>query len=63
MHAAMRPYATAGVAMVGASVIAVTPIAPSQPDIRIANPAVSLAAASVANIPANLMVVSGIRCK
>ena len=55
MHAAMRPYATAGVALVGASVIAVTPIAPSQPDIRIVDPTVSLAAASVANIPANLI--------
>jgi hypothetical protein len=54
MHAAMRPYATAGVALVGASVIAVSPIAPP-PDIRIANPAVSLTAASIANVPANLI--------
>ncbi len=37
MHTAVRAYATAGVALVGASVIAVTPIAPP-PDIHIANP-------------------------
>jgi hypothetical protein len=55
MPAALRPYVTAGVALVGASVISVTPIAPSQPDIRVANPAVRLAAASIANIPANLI--------
>ena len=54
MHASVRPYVTAGVALVGASVIAVTPIAAS-PDIRIADAAVSLAAASVANVPANLI--------
>jgi len=34
MHAAVRPYATAGVALVGASVIAVTPIAPP-PDVQL----------------------------
>ena len=56
MHAALRPYVTAGVALVGSSVIAVTPIAPSQPDIRAASMAVSLAADSVANIPANLLI-------
>jgi hypothetical protein len=56
MPAAVHPYVTAGVALVGASVISVTPIAPSQPDMRVANPAVSLAAAasSIANVPANL---------
>jgi hypothetical protein len=54
MHASVRPYATASVALVGASVIAITPIAQSQPDTRIANTAVSLAAASIANVPANL---------
>ena len=56
MPAAVRPYVTVGVALVGASVISVTPIAPSQPDMRAANPAVSLAAAasSIANIPANV---------
>jgi hypothetical protein len=56
MHAALRPYVTAGVALVGSSVIAVTPIAPSQPDIRAASTAVSLAADSIANIPANLLI-------
>jgi hypothetical protein len=55
MHSALRPYVTAGVALVGSSVIAVTPIAAPQPDIRVANPAVSLAAASWANAPANLI--------
>ena len=59
MTAAVRPFVTAGVALVGASVIAVTPIAPPPPDIRVANPAMRLTAAEVpgviaaiANIPA-----------
>src|SRR5271165_1761665 len=43
MHTAVRPYATAGVALVGASVIAVTPLAPPLPDIHIAAPHVSAA--------------------
>ena len=34
MHAALRPYTTAGVALVGASVIAVSPVAPPMPDIQ-----------------------------
>ena len=55
MPAAVRPYVTAGVALVGASVISVTPFAPSQPDIRVANPAVSVAAASWANAPVNIV--------
>jgi hypothetical protein len=55
MHAAVRPYVTAGAALVGASVIAVTPIAPPPPpDIQVANPAVRLAARSIANVPLNL---------
>jgi hypothetical protein len=54
MHASVRTFATASVALVGASVISVTPIAPSQPDIRVASPAVRLAAASAANVPVNL---------
>ncbi len=41
MHTALRPYATAGVALVGASVIAISPIAPPLPDIHIAAPHVS----------------------
>ncbi len=44
MHAAVRPYATAGVALVGASVIAVSPIVPPLPDIQVHNPAAHLAA-------------------
>ena len=54
MHAAVRPYVTAGAALVGASVIAVTPIAPPPPDVQVANPADRLAADSIANIPVNL---------
>ncbi|MGH3676454.1 MAG: hypothetical protein ACRDU5_12090, partial [Mycobacterium sp.] len=34
MHAALRPYTTAGVALVGASVIAVSPVAPPLPDVQ-----------------------------
>jgi uncharacterized membrane protein YgcG len=34
MHATLRSYTTAGVALVGASVIAVSPIAPPPPDIQ-----------------------------
>lgn len=45
MHAALRPYVTAGVALVGASAIAVTPVAPTPPEIHIASPAVELTAA------------------
>src|SRR5215211_2971413 len=56
MHAAVRPYVTAGAALVGASVIAVTPIAAPPPDIQVANPAVRLAADSIANVPVNLMI-------
>jgi hypothetical protein len=55
LHASIRPYATASMALVGASVIAITPIAPSLPGTRIASPAVGLAAASIANVPANLI--------
>lgn len=53
MQASVRPYVTAGVALVGASVIAVTPITPSAPQIRTVETDVSLAAASVFNVPAN----------
>ena len=55
MHAAVRPYVTAGAALVGASVIAVTPIAAPTPDIHVANPAMRLAAKSIANVPVNLI--------
>ena len=51
--AALRPYVTAGVALVGASIISVTPIAPTQiaspgSDIRVSNASVDLVA-SVTN--------------
>jgi hypothetical protein len=47
MYTSVRPFATAGVALVGASAIAIAPLAvtPSLPDIKIANPAVELSAA------------------
>ena len=34
MNAAVRPYATAGVALLGASVIAISPLAPPMPDVQ-----------------------------
>ncbi len=34
MHAALRPYVTAGIALVGASMIAVTPVTPSLPGLH-----------------------------
>jgi hypothetical protein len=44
MHLALRPYITTGVAIVGASVVAVAPLAipPSPPDIQVANPAAAV---------------------
>src|SRR5690349_17581392 len=56
MQVASRPYATAGIALVGASVIAVSPIAPPLPDIHVPNPAhvaraVELAAEELATTP------------
>lgn len=46
MQIAVRSFVTTGVALVGASAIAVTPIAPPpEPDIRVANLAVQLSAA------------------
>ena len=39
MHTAVRPYFTGGIALVGASVIAVSPIAPPLPDIHLPDPA------------------------
>ena len=44
MQAALRSYVTSGIAIVGASVIVVAPIAATPPDIQIANPAVQLTA-------------------
>ena len=43
MHTALRPYMTTGVALVGASVIAVTPISPPPAEIHMPAPRVSSA--------------------
>ncbi len=47
MPASIRPYVTAGVALVGASVISVTPIQPLPPQIRVANVSYNLTAATL----------------
>ncbi|KUI28323.1 hypothetical protein AU196_17175 [Mycobacterium sp. IS-1742] len=44
MELRLRPYATAGVALVGASAIAMAPVAPPLPDIKISSPSVNLSA-------------------
>jgi hypothetical protein len=51
MHAAVRPYVTTGVALVGSSVIAIAPLAPSPPDIRIAEIRVTTAAVQLTAAP------------
>jgi len=62
--AALRPYVTAGIALVGASVIAVSPVTPSLPGLTVEQPAtveqraVSLLASSIANIPVNLLITA-----
>jgi hypothetical protein len=59
---ALRPYVTAGIALVGASVIAVSPVTPALPGLPVEQlaiveqPATRLLA-SVANIPANLLIM------
>ena len=52
-----RPYVRACAALVGAGVVAITPIAPPPPDVHIASPATRLtaASASIANIPVNVI--------
>ncbi|MGE2734964.1 outer membrane porin GjpA [Mycolicibacterium vaccae] len=47
MYTALRPYATAGVAMLGASAMAIAPVVvtPALPDLKLAAPAVQLSAA------------------
>jgi len=47
---------TAGIALVGASAIAVSPVTPSLPGLSVEQPAVSLLASSIANIPVNLAI-------
>ena len=44
MRKALRPYLTAGVAVIGAGVLAVTPIVATPPDVKIVNPAAQQAA-------------------
>lgn len=44
MRKALRPYMTAGVAVVGASAIAIAPVIATPPDVRIINPAVQQSA-------------------
>jgi hypothetical protein len=56
MQAALRPYVTAGIALVGASLIAATPVTPSIPGLTVEQPAVRLLASSIANIPVNLLI-------
>jgi len=60
MHAAVRPYVATGVALLGAGVIAVTPVAPAPPEIHVpeihvGSWQVGLAAASLLNVPVNLV--------
>ena len=60
--AALRPYMTAGIALVGASVIAVSPVTPSLPGLPVEQPVTveqpaTRLLASVANIPANLLIM------
>src|SRR5690349_12279040 len=45
MELSARPCLAAGVALVGAGAIAVSPLSPPMPDVRVASPAVHLSAA------------------
>jgi hypothetical protein len=57
--ASLRPYMTAGIALVGACAIAVSPVTPSLPDLSLEQPAVSLLAdSSILNIPVNLLIAA-----
>ena len=44
MQVGLRPYATAGIALVGATAIAMTPVAPPLPEVQVASPPVALSA-------------------
>lgn len=57
MHTALRPYATAGVALVGASLIAVGPVTPTPHTTLVRDADVALTG-SVANIPANVFMAA-----
>jgi hypothetical protein len=58
MHSALRPYATAGVALVGASIIAVSPVAPTPSPATVRTADVELTAASIGNVPANALLAA-----
>src|SRR3569833_1382424 len=47
MRKTLRPYMTAGVAVVGASVLAIAPVIATPPDVKIINPAVQQSAGSL----------------
>ena len=57
MHTALRPYATAGVALVGAGLIAVGPVTPTPHATMVRDADVALTG-SVANIPANALLAA-----
>ncbi|OAN26383.1 hypothetical protein [Mycolicibacterium iranicum] len=55
MRVAVKPVITTSVALVGASVIAVTPIQAPAPTVRVIESDVSLSASSVAYVPVNMI--------
>ena len=55
MRVAVKPVITTSVALVGASVIAVTPIQAPAPTVRAIESDVSLSASSVAYVPVNMI--------
>lgn len=55
MHASLRTYSMTGVAIIGAGVIAITPVAPAPPAVPTVSADVALTGASVANVPVNLI--------
>lgn len=55
MHASLRTYSITGVAIIGAGVIAITPVAPAPPAVPTVSADVALTGASVANVPVNLI--------
>jgi hypothetical protein len=55
VHASLRTYSITGVAIIGAGVIAITPVAPAPPAVPAVSADVALTGASVANVPVNLI--------
>ncbi|VEG55462.1 PE-PPE domain-containing protein [Mycolicibacterium aurum] len=61
MHVAVKPVITSGIALVGASVIAVSPVSPVMPvdapapSVRVVDSDVSLTASSLAYVPINMI--------